>query len=390
MMRTADSTRHVVRLLAAAAMVVGGLSGAAARLQTPGRPTQVVNGAIVPAQRFPPATLDIYSIDTEGGKATLFVSPTGQTLLFDTGTGGDNNRDADRITTLVRQVAVEPQLDHVIVSHYHGDHVGNAAELSKRLPIRHFYDHGGWTVEGQPNRRAAFDSYLAVRPTAHATVPKPGTKIPVTGFDFTVVANAGELITTPVAGMPGAGTPNPRCRDFVPRVQDATPENAEALGAVVKFGSFTLLDLSDLIWNLEKELVCPANLLGTVDVYHTSRHGTDWAGNPVMVHAVHPRVAVMNNGARKGGTTGTFQILRSSPGFVDAWQLHYSEDVSKDTNSPEPFIANLEANPGHQGHFIKLSARTDGSFTITNERNGFTKEYPAVRTTRPPAALTKP
>src|SRR5262245_50569320 len=121
--------------------------------------TQVVNGAVVPAQRLPPTTLDIYSIDTEGGKATLFLSPTGQTLLFDTGTGGDNNRDADRITNLVRQVAVEPQLDHVIVSHYHGDHVGSAAELSRRLPIRHFYDHGAWTVEGQTNRRTAFDSY---------------------------------------------------------------------------------------------------------------------------------------------------------------------------------------------------------------------------------------
>ena len=358
---------------------------AALRLQGQRTATQVVNGAVVPAERTPPTTLDIYSIDTEGGKATLFVSPTGQTLLFDTGTGGDNNRDADRITSLVRKVAVEPQLDHVIVSHYHGDHVGNAAELSRRLPIRHFYDHGGWTVEGQPNRRAAFDGYLAVRATAHATVPKPGTRIPVTGFDFTIVSNAGELATAPIAGMPGAGAPNPLCRDFVPRVQDATPENAEALGAVVKYGNFTLLDLSDLIWNMEKELVCPNNLLGTVDVYHTSRHGTDWAGNPVMIHAVRPRVAVMNNAARKGGSKGTFQIVRSSPGLLDFWQLHYSEDVGKDTNSPEDFIANLDATPGHQGHYIKLSARTDGSFTVTNERNGFIKEYPAVKVARPSA-----
>jgi competence protein ComEC len=355
------------------------------------RATQVVNGAVVPAQRTPPPTLDIYSIDTEGGKATLFVSPTGQTLLFDTGTGGDNNRDADRISNLIKEVAVEQQLDHVIVSHYHGDHVGNAAELSRRFPIRHFYDHGGWTVEGQTNRRAAFDSYLTVRERAHATVPKPGTKIPVTGFDFTVVSNAGELITAAVGGLPGAGAPNPLCRDSVPRVQDATPENAEAVGALVKYGNFRLLDLSDLIWNMEKELVCPNNLLGSVDVYHTSRHGTDWAGNPVMVHAVRPRVAVMNNGARKGGTMSTFQIVRSSPGFLDFWQLHYSEDVNKETNSPADFIANLDATPGHPGHYIKLSARTDGSFTITNERNGFTKEYPAVKGARSsPASGEKP
>jgi hypothetical protein len=207
-------------------------------------------------------------------------------------------------------------------------------------------------------------------------VPKPGTRIPVTGFEFTVVSNAGELIAAPV---PGAGAPNPLCRDFVPRVQDATPENAEALGALIKYGSFRLLDLSDLIWNMEKELVCPNNLLGTVDVYHTSRHGTDWAGNPVMVHAVRPRAAIMNNAVRKGGTAGTFQIVRSSPGFLDFWQLHASENVSKETNSPDQFIANLDGTPGHPGHYLKLSAKMDGSFAITNGRNGFTKEYPATK-----------
>ena len=368
--------RRMMLFLTAAALLA---SMAGVRSQGQAGATQVVNGAVVAAQRTPPATLDIYFIDTEGGQATLFVSPTGQTLLFDTGTGGDNGRDADRITNIVKQAAVEQQLDHVVVSHYHGDHVGNAAELSKRFPIRHFYDHGGWTVEGQPNRRTAFETYIPVREKAHVTVPKPGTKIPVSGFDFTIVSNAGELITAAVAGMPGAGAPNPLCRDFVPRVQDATPENAEAIGAVIRYGNFRLLDLSDLIWNMEKELVCPNNLLGTVDVYHTSRHGTDWAGNPVMVHAVRPRVAVMNNGARKGGTRSTFQIVRSSPGLLDFWQLHYSEDVGKDTNSPEEFIANLDAAPGHPGHYFKLSAKTDGAFTITNERNAFTKEYPAPR-----------
>jgi beta-lactamase superfamily II metal-dependent hydrolase len=316
------------------------------------------------------------------------VSPTGQTLLFDTGTGGDGNRDADRITNLVKRVAVEPQLDHVIVSHYHGDHAGNAAELSRRFPIRHFYDHGAWTVEGQPSRRAAFDSYLTVRATSHATVPKPGTRIPITGFDFIVVSSAGDLVTTPLAGMPRAGEANQHCREFVPRLQDATPENAEAIGGVVRYGNFTLLDLSDLIWDMEKDLVCPNNLIGAVDVYHTSRHGTDWAGNPVMVHAVRPRVAVMNNGARKGGTKDTFEILRRSPGLADIWQLHYAEMASADTNAPGMFIANLEGNPGHQGHYIKLSARTDGGFTMTNERNGFTKEYPAPGRARPRAAAT--
>lgn len=343
----------------------------------------LASAVVLGQQRKPPSTLDIYFIDTEGGQATLFVTPAGQTLLFDTGTAGDNNRDADRITNIIKQVAVEQQLDQVIVSHYHGDHVGNAAELSRRFPIRHFWDHGGWTVEGQPNRRAAFDTYAAIRDTANVTVPKPGAKIPMTGLDVTIVSSVGEFITSPLTGMPGAGAPNPLCKDFMPRVQDATPENAYALGAVIKYGNFRLLDLSDVIWNQEKELMCPRNLLGTVDVYHTSRHGTDFAGSAALVHAVRPRIAIMNNGAMKGGTKGTFEIVRSSPGIEDFWQLHSSMTDGKDMNSPDQFIATVESQPGHMGHYLKLSARTDGSFSVTNERTGFTKEYPASRNATP-------
>src|SRR5881397_3692112 len=125
-------------------------------------------------------TLDIYYVDTEGGKAVLFVSPTGETMLYDTGTGGDGNRDLDRILAVIKaaNLAVQ-QLDHVIVSHYHGDHAGNAAALADKLPIRNYYDHGGWTVELQTNRAAAFNAYRPIRERAHVTVPKPGAKISI-------------------------------------------------------------------------------------------------------------------------------------------------------------------------------------------------------------------
>jgi len=326
--------------------------------------------------------LDIYYIDTEGGKAVLFVSPTGETLLYDTGTGGDANRDLDRIMAVIKtaNLAIQ-QLDHVIVSHYHGDHAGNAAALADKLPIRNYYDHGGWTVELQTNRAAAFNAYRPIREKAHVTVPKPGGKIPITGFEVTVVANAGELITSPLSGMPGAGAPNPLCREFAPKAQDPTPENYYAMGTVIKYGNFKMLDLSDLTWNQEKELVCPNNLLGTnFDVYNTTRHGTDFAGTPVLVHAARPRVAVMNNSPTKGGTPDTFKIVKSSPGLLDFWQLHYSENVGREINSPDLLIANMDSTPtNHPAHFIKLSARTDGSFTVTNERTGFSKEYPALK-----------
>ena len=105
-----------------------------------------------------------------------------------------------------------------------------------------------------------------------------------------------------------------------------------------------------------------------------------WGSNPVMVHAVQPRVAVMNNAAVKGGHADTFATLRSSPGFEDLWQAHFStEFAAEEDNSPEDFIANLDGATGHVGHYIKFSVRPDGGFTVTNGRNGFSKVYPARR-----------
>jgi competence protein ComEC len=321
---------------------------------------------------LPDKSLDIYFIDTEGGQATLFVPSGGETLLMDTGTAGDGNIQADRISAAIKEAGVQ-QLDYVIVSHYHGDHVGNAAELANRLPVRHFIDHGPYTVELQPNRSAAFVAYLDVRQKAHASVAKPGEKIPVEGLDVEVVSSAGELLKTPVPGAPGAGAPNQACREFTPKQQDPTPENYESVGIVVRFGKFRLLDLADLTWNQENQLVCPNNLLGTFDVYHTTRHGTEWSGSPELVHGARARVAVMNNGPKKGGTREAWDIIHSTPGFQDLWQLHYSELADKEHNPPDDFVANL--NQTDHGYAFKMSVRSDGSFVMKNERNGFTREY---------------
>src|ERR1700693_966058 len=195
-------------------------------------------------------TLDIYYLDTEGGQATLFVSPSGQSMLVDTGFPGNQGmpqsgaastppitRDADRITTVLKLANVTV-LDYVVVTHYHGDHAGNAAELSSRIPIRHFIDHGPYTVELQPNRVAGFASYQPVREKAHAITAKPGDKIPIAGLDVQVVSSAGELITKPMEGAPGAGAPNPLCRDAKLKDQDPTPENFESVGVVVRYGRF--------------------------------------------------------------------------------------------------------------------------------------------------------
>lgn len=335
------------------------------------------------AQKKP---LDIYFLDTEGGQATLFVSPTGESMLVDTGFGGNQGaatpaeanrpgvtRDADRIMAVLKQADIIV-LDYLVITHFHGDHVGNAAELAHRIPIRHYIDHGPYVDEMQAGRDAPFLSYLPVREHAHVTVPKPGDRIPVSGLDVQVVSSAGELITKPMAGAPGAGAPNPYCRTAKLKDQDATPENFESVGIVVRYGSFRLVDLGDLTWNQEHALACPNNLIGSVTVFHTTRHGDPHAGAPQFVYAVHPRVAVMNNGERKGGAPEYWDIVHKSPGLEDFWQIHRSAAGGTDHNSPEQFLANI--NETDHGHYLKMSVRADGSFTMMNERTGFTKEYP--------------
>ena len=321
-------------------------------------------------------TTDIYFIDTEGGQATLIISPINgilgarETFLIDAGNLNPPGRDADRIVAAMKDAGVT-WIDQMIVSHYHGDHVGGVAALADKVPIRRVLDPGSFIPEQNGTREAGYLSYVPIRENAHVTVPRPGMKIPVAGLEIHVVSVAGDLLASPLPGVRRAN--NALCANAQRKTQDPTPNNFESIGVVVEYGRFRYLDLADLTWNQEIELVCPANLLGTVSVYRTTRHGTEWSGAQALVHTVRPKVAVMNNNPTKGGVPGTFQVVRSSPGLEDFWQLHYSDNVPKETNSAEQFIANF--TQADEGHYIKLSARNDGSFTVRNGRTGFTKEY---------------
>jgi len=365
-----ESTMRRIALAIAATVA---LVGATAHGQT-ATPPQVR----VPAQA--PGTMELYFIDTEGGQSVLIVSPSNgilgarETLLIDAGNlTNPPGRDADRIVAAMKDAGVD-RIDYMVISHYHGDHVGGAAAIADKVPIRRVYDPGPFADELAGNRAAGFNSYLPVRAKMNVTVPRPGMKIPVAGLDVNIVSSAGEVTTMPVPGVRGAA--NPLCATAKEREQDNTPNNYESIGMTIDFGKFRYLDLADLTWNQEIKLVCPRNLLGTFALYRTTRHGTDWSGAEVMVHTVKPRAAVMNNNPTKGGTPGTFQIVKSSPGLEDFWQLHYSEFVAKDVQSPDNFIANFTKDD--KGDFIKVTARPDASFTVKNGRNGFTKEYRAA------------
>jgi competence protein ComEC len=310
--------------------------------------------------------LDVYFVDVEGGQATLVVSPSGESMLFDAGWPGFDGRDADRIAAAARDAGVS-HIDYMVVTHYHVDHAGGVPEVAERLPVRAFVDHGDTTETGG-NAERLFDAYARVRAKGRHLVVKPGDVIPVAGLEALVVTARGERIGRSTTGQPVA---NPLC-DAADRKAVDPGENARSIGVVLRLGAFRLLNLGDLTWNKELELVCPENLLGTIDVYLTTHHGLDSSNPPALVHAVRPRVAIMNNGAKKGGSPEAWQVIRNAPGLEDFWQLHYAEAGGVTHNAPETFIANLDETTGH---WIKLSARSDGSFTVTNGRNGFEKEY---------------
>ena len=191
---------------------------------------------ISPARAQPGGkTLDIYFIDTEGGQATLYVAPSGQTLLVDTGNAGE--RDLGRILEVLDLAGVK-QIDHLFLTHYHGDHYGSMPELSKRIPIKHFYDHGESVEKERPNVAAFLKAYPEIVANGARTAVKPGDKIALAGTDVTVVTSDGNVLQTPIAKAPGAGRPNPACAGFKERDETKVdPDNHQSAGFVMAYGT---------------------------------------------------------------------------------------------------------------------------------------------------------
>jgi beta-lactamase superfamily II metal-dependent hydrolase len=349
-------------------------------------------------------TLDVYVIDVEGGNAGLYVSPSGESVLIDSGNGGAAAaRDADRIMVAVREAGLK-QIDNLITTHYHGDHVGGLIELAKRVPVAHFIDHGA-NVQPAPQIDPLLQQYAELYSKVKHTVAKPGDKIAVAGLDWRVVSAGGQVLKTP---LPAAGAPNRYCTNFKRHAVNpvsgqpvGNTEDEQSVGSQITFGKFRALYLGDFTWNQEFDLMCPTNRVGIVDLFVVSRHGQISSNSEALVHAIQPRVIIMNNGIRKGGQPDAMKVFLTSPRIENVWQIHFSQLGGQEYTVPGMFIANstddqqaarqvapmpppqgqqAPAVPLHNGpaYYFKVSAQQDGTFTVTNSRNGFSKTYRSV------------
>ena len=422
-------------------------------------PIVVAAAAVLAAQSNTGKSLEIWVVDVEGGKAALYVSPTGETALIDTGFPGA--RDVDRIMAAIADAGVT-RIDYLVSTHYHVDHIGGLTELAKRIPIGTYVDHGP-TVEGPdvPQLPPGPDGLTLTKPReqiegfqaayaelygkAKHLVVKPGDRLPITGLEWRIAAAAGKVLKTPLAG---GGKSNPACAGFTPLPTTegmVDPDDFHSIGSVIILGQFRAVDFGDMWRTKELELICPSNPIGTVDLYFATSHGAIASNSKPFVHGLQPRVALVQNGTRKGAAAGPMATILSSPGLEGLWQMHWSYNGLLERNPPGLFIANVDDMPtiagvltapprgagarargaqapgtagapptsapagttaatppatsaaapaqgapapaagrgrtndtGHTpAYWLRISARADGSFTISNPRNGFSKSYGA-------------
>ncbi len=311
----------------------------------------------------PTRPMEIYFIDVMGGAATLIVTPEGESILIDSGWPGEQDRDPKRIERVLRDEAKLDHLDHLVTTHWHTDHYGGVEGLSRRVRIDHYWDRGLPDPAATDGDRANFpdgpkaDDPLGIRyreaSAGKRKALRAGDSLPLKGEVRSLVLASGGRIAE-VADAP----PNPLCRSVPADLAEDRSDNARSLAFRFRLGRFDFLDCGDLTWNVERQLVCPVDRIGPIDVFQVTHHGMDISNHPTLVRTIAPTVAIMDNGPRKGGSPGTVKLLRSIPSIRAAYQLHKNAATSAGENADPELIANRDPAGGQ---FIRVSVRPDGA-----------------------------
>ncbi len=317
-------------------------------------------------------TLDIYFIDTEGGAATLIVTPANESILIDTGNPG--TRDANRIAKVAKEAAHLTAIDHLVTTHWHLDHYGGVEELNKILPIRHFYDRGipAQTLDDPEHFPALIAAYREASKSASKTVRAGDILLSrnINGRALTLKCLVASGKTVPDSP---AAKANPFAQGEKPMAVD-TSDNAQSLGVVLQYGAFRFLDMGDLTWNVEYKLVSPTDKIGLIDVYQATHHGLDISNNPALINTIQPRVAVFNNGPHKGGHPSVVATLRKIPGIKAIYQQHRNLDSKPDENAPAEYIANEKEEC--EAEYIHISVALDSkTYCVAIGSGGAQKLY---------------
>jgi len=351
-------------------------------------------------------TLKIVSVDVEGGGGTLFVTPEGKSLLIDTGWPGGYGllpspdgakNSADRIAAAARKLGVS-KIDYVVITHYHMDHVGGVVELAKQLPIDTFIDHGPNVEHLPPGVKddpqlpggapdILYPKYLDVIKGHKHIVAKAGQVIPMGSMTDTIVSSNGVVLPKP---LPGAGQTIAACNSTESKSEKSVggEENRRSVASLLRFGKVSIALFGDLSWDKEREISCPVGKLGHVNLLIVTQHGSNISSNPASIADMHPDIALMGSGGKKGGDEDPIKLIKASPGLMGFWQTHESfahpewsgdKNMIANLNPPPASVAahakELFTVPPDQGHAIHAEITTDGKITMTNDRNGFSKTY---------------
>jgi len=366
--------------------------------------------------------LQMISVDVEGGGGTVFVTPNKRVVVIDTGNPETSAATGDypssaRIVDAIK-AAGGTKVDYLITTHYHGDHYGGLEGFLKRIKVDNFIDHGpnreirgtmapggligpDWRILGPNGQPAAGRGGVIPPPPADPEVPPPnstegqyrnylkliaaaggrhrvvktGDRIRLDGMDIHVVAADAVM---PAKAPPGSRGAVPECANMPAMAANGGEENTRSVSVVITYGRTKIAAFGDLTWDREKDLFCPEDKVGKVDVYLSSHHGTQWSGSPAMVNSLQPIVTIMGNSPTKGAHPERIKTIESNPRHQGLWKLHGPR------NNPELMgEVNMVANPAtaqgapDKAHNLRLRIRPNGEITVINERNGYNRTYKA-------------